>query len=841
MVDVSVPLEAARRLNDCIANAVAEGELDRARGTALQAELRDLEARYSSVMPEAAARDLAARHLREAASRKAPARFHSVQAQLQAIVRIRDVIEAADNPDLVLRDLIEHSPNSGSQHESVQSLGRAYIRSVNAGISDALRRLHTTMTGRTRDAELLGRVLDELHGDATGDDVARALAEIIEGQKERLRQVFNAHGGNIARLENHGITHTHDPVRLRRAGYEAWREGIEGRLDWSRIEDFGTGEPFVSTKGERPSPDIADRFLREVYEGITTQGWSRRDPSMGPTGRALYNRRADHRVLHFQTGRDWLEYNKEFGQADPWSSLIGGLHGMARDIAQMRVLGPNPRMGLDFAAQVARKRASEIGDEKLINRVDVWSRRAATMLSHFDGTASIPENIAWGAFFGGARDTLVATQLGSAVLSATTDIVTVSVAARTAGLAPGNVLARHVELMSSPTARDMAASGGYIADTLADAGAGAARYYGEQWSSETAHRLAGFTIRASGLSFWTDMLRLSLQMEFAAELGRNAGRGFNDLPEALRATLSERGITHQQWDHLRGDGEAIWRPREGAEFLSPFHWLEHQTTLPRMEAEGLSMRLQALIEERMEEGIPTQRLEGRTRLVGDTRPGSVPGEIARSFGSYRGYSMSLMLSSYRRYLATTGRWNRIKFASSLSVGLILMGAVAIQLKEIARGRDPRPINDEKFWMAAVFQGGGLGIFGDFFAAETSRAGGGFAETIGGPVAGLIGDLIRPVASNAARLANGQDMLLGRDFANLVRNYTPVASSLWQVRQAYSAIVADGLQSFLDPEAEAQWRRDANRRARDYGNSDYWERGAILPGRGPDLTNMWGQR
>jgi hypothetical protein len=60
------------------------------------------------------------------------------------------------------------------------------------------------------------------------------------------------------------------------------------------------------------------------------------------------------------------------------------------------------------------------------------------------------------------------------------------------------------------------------------------------------------------------------------------------------------------------------------------------------------------------------------------------------------------------------------------------GALALELKEIAKGKDPRPIPRAKdpalehaeFWGAAMLQGGGWGIFGDFLGSTENRFGGG---------------------------------------------------------------------------------------------------------------------
>jgi hypothetical protein len=330
-------------------------------------------------------------------------------------------------------------------------------------------------------------------------------------------------------------------------------------------------------------------------------------------------------------------------------------------------------------------------------------------------------------------------------------------------------------------------------------------------------------------------------MEFAGYLADNAGRGFDAIDAPLRRLFQERAITPADWDRLRAPGLMFTAPN-GSRFLTPFHWLEAAAPVgspARAEAEALSLRLAMAIEEQLEFAVPTASLEGRALMIRETRPGTFAGELLRSAAMYKSFALSLTLNQYRRFLTMGGPVNKVGYAVGMSLGLILLGAVSVQLRELRSGRDPRPMNELKFWMGALFQGGGLGIFGDFFSSETSRAGGGLAETIAGPVAGLVSDIANPVFSNVARAVQGEDTTLGRDLTNVVRFNTPVASSLWYMRAAYDRAVADTLQRFLDPEAEAAWRQQERRRERDFGSTSWWDRGQFLPDRAPDLSNALG--
>jgi hypothetical protein len=106
--------------------------------------------------------------------------------------------------------------------------------------------------------------------------------------------------------------------------------------------------------------------------------------------------------------------------------------------------------------------------------------------------------------------------------------------------------------------------------------------------------------------------------------------------------------------------------------------------------------------------------------------------------------------------------------------------------------------------------------------------------------GAASSVIRPVASNISRAIGGQETMFGRDAANLVRQNTPFLTSAWYLRTAYSRLVADNLQAFLDPEAEMVFRRRMKRLQKDYGTQPFIPvRGSGQPARLPDLSNALG--
>jgi len=824
-------------MHDCIQRAIDSGDLDRSRGIEARRLFDEMVNVYASEFPIHQAQAMAAADLKEATKRAARSRFHMVVNQLQALRRIKRQIEGAPDPARALKAMLEFSVDSGHKGESVRFLAESYEAFMRADLQHFLRRTGLDVAGRSRNKALLLDIVRELHGEATGSADAADLAKGVARAYERMRQLFNAHGGDIGKLEGFGLPHRHDAEEIARAGFDKWAEFIAPKLAWERIIDRATGRAFAAA-GEVPTGPAAQRFLKEVYDNITTRGWSSREPSLAVGGKALYNQRADHRVLHFKDGSGWIEYNQSFGGAEPFTAIIEGLRGLASDVAQMRVLGPNPRAGLDFAVQVAEKRAATSGDAKLARRVQRDASWARNMLAAQDGSASVPEDIALASFMRGTRNFAVSTQLGSAVISSLSDEVTSSLAAKVIGANPAGPFVRQMQLIASHATREDAARMGFIAETLADAASGSGRYFGKMVGGGVTGRLASITLRASGLNAMTDLRRVAFKLEMAGYLAGNAGREFSEIDMPLRRALEARGFIPGEWDALRS---TLFTARNGSTFLAPWHWLENQTALPRAEAEGLALRLQSLFQERQELAIPTASLEGRAAFKGAARPGAIGGEFLNSALMYKSFAISMTLGQMRQLKTIQGAGAAAGYLATFAVAGVLSGALAIQLKELARGNDLRPMSDANFWGAALLQFGGLGIFGDFLSSSTSRIGGGLSETLAGPVVGLAGDVLTPVMSNASRAVDGKPILLGRDTANFVRYQTPVASTLWYSKLAWGRVIGDQLQSVLDPEAEAVWNRQARRQERDYGTRSWWRRGDPAPSRFPDLSNAGASR
>lgn len=821
-------------LFDCIARAIEGGEMPVEPGRRLQELVRRLEAEYAHMGPDAAAAQAAAdakKVFREetlARRRAVLATITTQRAITEQIATFKD-ITGGDDKSGALISLLEYDQARGGGIVSVRGVREALRARYHRIVADVLIKHQKDMTGAIRNRADLPLLVRELMGENTGNANARELAEAVTAAFETARRDFNAAGGHIGKLEDFGLPHRHDATRVRRATKDKWIDAIAPRLDWSRIPDHRSGRAMTASSQARRR-----EFLGEIYDTITTDGWTKREPSGQRVGQALYNRRADHRVLHFRSPDDWLAYDAEFGTGDPFTSIVSHLDHMALETAMMRVLGPNPRAGLEFAIQTVTKAAQTAPwADDAVAKTDGKAFMARGMLSHLTGEINRGGNPFWANFMAGTRNYITASRLGHAFASSIGDVQFGGQAARHVSMGVFEPVQHQMRLMASQGAQQEALTLGVVADAAADAGVMMQRLMGgEVTGPEVTRRLADFTLRMSFLTQWTELGRHAFQLEMFAHLGAQVSKSWDELDEPFRRILLEsRGFSPADWDNIRST--PLHRTPDGGLFLLPDD-IRFRKDLHPEYADGLSLRLAAVVQEETEFAVPSYSLRARANAV--TAPaGTWAGEMQRSAAMFKGFAITLLANNIRRVWLADGRdprWTRIIAFAALTT---VAGALALNFKEILKGRDPQDMTTPEFWGRAALQGGGLGIFGDFIGPSVqNRFGDDLAGTTAGPMVGFASDLGRLTIGNVAQLVQGEDTDAGRDLVRFVRHNVPGAN-VWWYSNVFQRGVMDYVQRALDPEAEAAWRRAERKRVKDYGNPAYWPPGAPLPRRAPDLS------
>jgi hypothetical protein len=642
-------------------------------------------------------------------------------------------------------------------------------------------------------------------------------------------------GGNAATI-----------ARMREKARGAWVEYILPRLDRERYVDDVTGEK------------LSDEQLREVmgnvWQTIASHGLSGVDPATASGGSAsLAVQLAAHREIHFKQPADFLAANNEFGTTDLFSAMTANIRRHANDIAQLEALGPSPEAGFKSVLAYGKQFGAEkttYGREGSVMAERIWDELTgrSNMIAEdkFDLIARVMQ---------GARNMIVSAKLGMLLMLQLVDIASFHAIAKSDGLGMGDGYRAIFQMLNPLNAADrvLARKHGLLASILINDVA--MRYGDDTRGVGFTSRAADATVTWSGAKYWTDALRQAFQLLISSHVADAREQGFTELEPQFRLMLERNGITAEHWDIIR-----LAEAAQIGDFSAITPWMVKKAVSKEMDAvasasgakKGIAAertvqeaaeRYAALLAEEANIAILHPGKKEQAMIKWGTKPGELPGELMRSVFMFKSFSLALLTKHLPRL--TNAEYgpvkSRVEVGAQLLVGMMLTGALAVQLKEIFKGKNPRDMTDPAFWGAAFMQAGGLGIFGDFLLADANRFGGGFVSTVTGPVGGLIGDIQRLTAGNALSAVDGKKHKksgledLAGDSIQMVKNYAPLIN-LWYARLALDHLVFYRIQEAINP----GYLQRMKRRTKSQNNQTFWwDPQSSTPESGPSLSTAFG--
>jgi hypothetical protein len=350
-------------------------------------------------------------------------------------------------------------------------------------------------------------------------------------------------------------------------------------------------------------------------------------------------------------------------------------------------------------------------------------------------------------------------------------------------------------------------------------------------------QLANATMKASLLSAWTDAVRRAYSLSMMGALGKISRQDYASLHPSDRARLDGQGVTEKDFN--------IWKMStpddfKGSKMLSVDNI--HAIDDAQLQAAGLTpkdrqqaaSRLLGVIADESEYASVGQDLNTRAAVTRGTQKGTVEGEFFRSIMLFKGFPLAMISRHWGRVADTwiTGdKASAVAYGAGLTTALTMFGAIALEMKDIIFGKDPRKMDTAQFWAAAFAQGGGVGILGDILytgGGGNSRTGKPNYFNFAGPVVGDIAEAIDLTIGNASEAAHGKDTKAGAEAVRFARSHLPFIN-LWYAKSAIDHAGLQDLQEYLSPGYNARLKQTAEK---DWHQKYYWQPGKDTPDRAP---------
>lgn len=717
-----------------------------------------------------------------------------------------------------------------------KSLERMAVTQMGRAVED----YRSKMGGFKQDTAGFLDVVREIGGKNTGDDAAKVAADAMRGSMDWLHGLYTSAGGIMGKLDDWVAPHVHTAELLKKGGrsqeanltkdqaFAVWKDYLLPRLDRERMIDYDTALPMDDA--------TLIRAMREDFDNIVSRGLTEiskkaaQGKQMFGGGGGPAKRRMDSRFYHFRDVESFIDYNREFGLGDEglFGAYMGHVSKMSRDTALMQVLTPKPdavMRNLDLEMTGANMGATA---KKFVNGTyDVLTGKV-------DQHGELP---GWYKFFNNWLHIKRAAYLGGAPVSALSDSFYGAYAAKMNGLDASNVMKNYFGLLNPKNAedREIARVHFMAANAASGSSLAGARFSDDIGQGGLFPFLSNVTNRLSGLAQMTDAMKQAFHMEAAGFLSRlqDAGQKWGDLDQVFKDSLGKAGITEKEWDVYMGV-EKFVEPQTGARFIRP----EDVAEIDPDAAMKLSDWTTALADFATNEpGLATRSLVTGAGLAGQ---GLEHGSFLRLAFSNMFFAKSFGVSVILNHLlpsireAGQGRWSRLGVTF---LGTTLMGAAAMQARNVLFGKDPRDMTTPNFWVASMLQGGGLGLFGDFLFADTSRTNNSFAETIAGPIPGTMWNIAK--AGDLYSLGTEVDVdRVASDLFKIANKEIPVVR-LWYTRMIVERMMLDQVEKALDPSYNDRMRQMEKRMKKNTGQGFWWAPGQAIPERTPDLSTAAG--
>ena len=669
----------------------------------------------------------------------------------------------------------------------------------------------------------------ESFGIDSQNPLAKKAWKEVESARKELIDHFNRKGGDVAPLANYRNPQSMYSYSVSRKGGKDGEVFIHDMMQWVDRSEY------INADGTPMSDVQMKAFLKEAFVTLKTDG-ANKPPGEGGGAGSVANRMKAHRQIHYKSPEAYMSSMSKYGSGNLDDQIRGSFDSLAGDIALVEKFGPN---------------AIHEFNQSYSEAVSKTGRKDDLLKSAFDsmsGQVGV-QNVAVAHWFGEVRSAMVASRLGSMLISQMADAATAQAITRSLNI-PTSELLGWLGKMTDGDAREMARLHGLGLESALN---NISRFASDASTSGFFGKAASVIPTIQGANLWTKTWRQAFGVMLEAKLGDMASKypDWASVPEGDRLRFEAFGI--------KGSDFSIWKlaqPTEfkGSKILGP-DAIERIPTADLRQALGLetnrqaeiarqeaAMRLVTFTVEQSHQAVLQPSALSSAVLQG--KRGEWGGEIFKTLTQFKSFPMAFMRQMLiERADFQAAGYNPWVFRAKLLGATTVLGGMALVLNDVLSGKDPRKIYDSKdpavsmkFGYQALMKGGGLGFFGDVVDMFKNTSENPYqAAGLLGPAGGyVVGSLAPTVVSGISALAT-QDEKHIKQFSksayDSIKGITP-GQNLWFIKGFLHNVLLDDFQEMANP----GYKSRAKQRAMENNGNQYWM-GMGNETRSPEFGNI----
>ncbi len=585
---------------------------------------------------------------------------------------------------------------------------------------------------------------------------AITVAKIINKWEEAARIDANKEGAWIRKAAGYVVRQSHDPLRIDRAGADQWMQDARKYFDIKKMTE---------EQDHANIPNMLNDLYADLASGNHLKGIIDEDIAGGFQGNAnLAKRLSKSREIIFKDADAWFDYNQKYGGGSLREALVGGLRARGEATGLMKILGTNPKDMLERIETQLVENAKESKDLNAIKYLNKKRDELNNYMAAVDGSMNIPINAPAARVFANVRSWQTLSKLGGMLLSQLNDTAIYGASMKYNGRSFLGGIAESIgglgRNLKSKERQDLLASLNVVLESMV----GELGRLGSLHDPGSMTKQMQLFMKLNGSTWWTERMKASAALGLSHNLAKNKGFQWIDLNADLQRNLATYGIDPQSWNMLRQMPQKL---ADGREYMTadqvkllPDEMFKNRLINQGKQANETAIKnakldlensLRNYIVDNTSFAVIEPDAKTRALTLQGTQPGTWKGEFFRFLMQFKSFTAVYMQKTlgrelYGRGYAGDSIWGALragngefKALSRLMLMTTAMGYASMVLKDLTKGRTPRDISDPekapRILLAAMVQGGGAGIYGDFLFGEANRFGGGTLETLAGPAIG----------------------------------------------------------------------------------------------------------
>jgi len=759
---------------------------------------------------------------------------------LEDEIRIRNTVEYVlrefpDNPAEGLTAILVGSDlQKVGSRASVALAQLSEYRMLVSAFQEKLRQNNLVEFFATANEDIDRRVSRTIWQLGEGKKVTETVKEIIDLAKimsdfsESVRKKLNNLGANIDKLPGWIVRQTHDPMQIRNAADVLKLKDNKNVAEYTGGVDrnFNAWKEYIKPKlAERTfdGVDNKDEFLAFVWNSLVKNNHVLAEGSSGVFGsRDVTTKLAAKRVLHFNTSDDWFDYNSKFGSGNLRESFFFGLNNAGRNIGMITTLGTKPKQNFQLIKSSIAKQLTKQNKLKYVDQIgkneDIYNYQFAEI----DGSVNTISNFSAAKWSAITRSILSMAKLGGAVVSAMADIhlyaKELSYQGRTYLGGVAEAMGNLAKIKNTAKKREIAEQLGFMADNLIyDL---AARYSVGDNLSRNFTKIQRTFFKLNLLNWWTNTLKEGAMLGMSNFVAKQRNIVFANLEPEFKRLISHFGIDEKLWNTIRkldvekaGDGKEFFSVRnidnlskeQILDLMNMKKATQRQIDLYR---DTLKAKVSGMFLDRSTYAVIEPDARTRAFMKQGKMAGTGMGEAMRFFFQFKAFPLAILQKAFGREMSfiKDGQYAKGVFGmASLVVGAGIFGYISMTAKDLLRGKSPKDPTKLDTFYAAMLQGGGLGIYGDFLFSKT-RTGAEVMATVAGPFAT---EALNAVQAIKYGIRGEKDPALRQAYKSVVGNIPFL--NLFYLKTAFDYAIGFQMMETLSPgylrEMERKMKKD----------------------------------